>query len=228
MATTRNQLIALIRQVMDATDSDRWSDDFLLTVANGVYDDEWSNILNAAPYYTFAQRSLSTDVSGQVPFSSLDSGSGDSKQNFYRVLSVSDGNTLYTETRFQDVPLAVTSNYLPQYPRLYYIVGRTVQILPVGTGVGVYIAVNYKPVSLLAMSSGTVDIDFPDEQLLILANEAAARALESKAGAEAQGATILRNSASRMREDFLQDLARRTINPRRLAYSDTNSDWAGW
>ena len=73
-------------------------------------------------------RQVTTDSNGVIAFASLNTGGGDSQQNFYRILSVSDGNVLYTQTRFQDVPLATTTNYLPTYPRLYYIVGEQVQI----------------------------------------------------------------------------------------------------
>ncbi|NCA15113.1 MAG: hypothetical protein EBS89_13515, partial [Proteobacteria bacterium] len=51
---------------MDAVQSTRWSDSFIKTVLNSVYDAEWSNILNAAPYYRFAQRQVTTDANGQV------------------------------------------------------------------------------------------------------------------------------------------------------------------
>jgi hypothetical protein len=63
---------------------------------------------------------------------------------------------------------------------------------------------------------------------MLLACEAAGRALETKAGAEdINGAQSLFRSASRYRDDFLDDIARRTINPRRMGYPDTRSDWGG-
>ena len=170
-------LIEQTRENMDAVGSTRWSDDTIKTSLASVYDEEWSNILNAAPYYTFQQLTLTTDSNGQIPFSSLNTGSLDSQQNFYRLLSVSDGNVLYEETQFQYVPLATTTNYLPTYPRLYYLIGEKVQILPVGSGMTVYIAMNYKPTALNDLSANTVSITFPTNSQGILTASAAAKLL---------------------------------------------------
>jgi hypothetical protein len=226
MSVTRGQLISDTREFMDAVASARWSDALIQTVLSSVYDEEWSNILNAAPYYTFAQRLVATNGSGQVLFSALDNGSGDTKQHWYRILSVSDGNVLYSQTRFQDVPLATTTNYLPTYPRLYYMAGNAVQILPVSGGTQLYIAVNYKPASLSTLSSDTVTIDFPDNAHLIIVWEAAAQLL-LKGGAETSAAVDLKRLADLSRTSLLDDLRRRTINPTQLAYPDQKYDWAG-
>ena len=223
---TRAQLVALTREYMDAVGSDRWSDDTIKRVLNGVYDEEWSNVLNAAPYYTFQQLPLTTGVDGQVPFSSLNTGSGDNQKNFYRILSVSDGNVLYDQTEFQYVPLATTTNYLPTYPRLYYYVGETVQILPIGASVSLYIAVNWKPTALLDLATDASVITFPDNGENLLAIAASAKLL-LKGGAEIQAASNYRALANEERQSMLDDLRRRTINPTRMAYPDQKYDWAG-
>jgi hypothetical protein len=223
---TRGQLVSDTREYMDAMGSSRWSDAIIKSVLNSVFDAEWSNILNAAPYYTFQQITVTTDVNGQVPFSSLNTGSGDAEQNFYRILSVSDGNVLYSPTRFQDVPLATTTNYLPSYPRMYYIAGDFVQILPVSNGTGLYIATNYKPTGLNDLSSDNASIDFPDNSHFIVVWEASSQLL-LKGGTEAAAATNLRNLAASERQTMLDDIRRRTINPTTMAYSDLKYDWAG-
>jgi hypothetical protein len=211
---------------MDAVASDRWSDATITRVLNAVYADEWSNILNAQPYYTFAQRVVTTDSNGVVSFASLSSGSGDSQQNFFRVLSVSDGNVLYTQTRFQDVPLATTTNYLPTYPRLYYTAGQALQILPVSSGLQLYVYVNYKPTNFSDLASDASVIDFPDANETLIANEAGARLL-NKGGAESVAAQTLRNEANLIRSSMLDDLRRYTINPTMMAYPDQKYDWSG-
>lgn len=226
MPVTRAQLVEYTREAMDAVGSDRWSDSLIKSVLNVVYDDEWSNLLNASQYYTYGMRTVTTDSNGVVAFSSLNSGAGDNQQNFYRILSVSDGNVLYSQTRFQDVPLATTTNYLPTYPRLYYIVGEQVQILPVGSGTSLYIAVNYKPTSLSDLGSDDSAITFPMGGEWILANEAGARLL-NKGGAESTAAQVLRREADGLRMGMLDDIRRRTINPTMLAYPDQKYDWAG-
>jgi hypothetical protein len=226
MAVTKAELIALTRETMDAVASDRWSDATITRVLNNVYSDEWSNILNAQPYYTFAKRTVTTNVDGMVPFSSLSSGGGDSQQNFYRVLSLSDGNVLYAQTRFQDVPLATTTNYLPTYPRLYYTAGQQLQILPVSSGVQLYVYVNYKPTNFISLASSASVIDFPDASEAILANEAGAQLL-NKGGAESGAAQVLRNEARLARTAMLDDLRRYTINPTTMAYPDQKYEWGG-
>ena len=188
-SVTRAQLIALTREYMDAVGSTRWSDETIKTVLASVYEEEWSNILNAAPYYTFQQLTLTTDTNGQIPFSSLSTGAGDGQKNFYRILSVSDGHVLYDQTQFQYVPLATTTNYLPTYPRLYYTIGTNVQILPVSSGTSIYIAVNYKPTALNDLASDTSTIDWPGNNELLLVAVASAKLL-LKGGAEAQAAAL--------------------------------------
>ena len=226
MAVTRAQLVEYTREAMDAVGSDRWSDSLIKSVLNVVYDDEWSNLLNASQYYTYGMRTVTTDSNGVVAFTDLNSGGGDTQQNFYRILSVSDGNVLYSQTRFQDVPLATTTNYLPTYPRLYYIVGEQVQILPVASGTSLYIAVNYKPTSLSDLAADSSTITFPLGGEWILANEAGARLL-NKGGAESGAAQVLKREAAELRAGMLDDIRRRTINPTMLAYPDQKYDWAG-
>jgi hypothetical protein len=171
-------------------------------------------------------RTVTTDANGVVAFTSLNNGAGDSQQNFYRILSVSDGNVLYGQTRFQDVPLATTTNYLPTYPRLYYIVGEQVQILPVASGTTLYVAVNYKPTALSDLGSDASTINFPLGGEWIIANEAGARLL-NKGGAESVAAQVLKREAAELRAGMLDDIRRRTINPTMLAYPDQKYDWAG-
>lgn len=226
MAVSRAQLVEYTREAMDAVGSDRWSDALIKSVLNVVYDDEWSNLLNASQYYTYGMRQVTTDSNGVVAFSSLNNGAGDSQQNMYRILSVSDGNVLYAQTRFQDVPLATTTNYLPTYPRLYYIVGEQVQILPVSSGQSLYIAVNYKPTALQDLGSDASTITFPMGGEWIIANEAGARLL-NKGGAESVAAQVLKREAAELRAGMLDDIRRRTINPTMLAYPDQKYDWAG-
>jgi len=226
MAVTRAQLVALTREYMDAVGSTRWSDDTIRTVLGSVYDEEWSNILNAAPYFRFQQLTLTTDVNGQIAYSSLSTGSGDSQKNWYRVLSINDGSVLYTQTSFNDVPLATTTNYLPTYPRLYYLVGEVVQLLPVNSGTSVYVAVNYKPTSFTDLASDSSTIDFPSNSETILAANAASKLL-LKGGAETGAANNYRTLANDERASLLDDIRRRTINPTRMAYPDQKYDWSG-
>jgi hypothetical protein len=227
MATvTLGQLVTDTREYMDAVGSTRWSDATIKLVLNSVFDNEWSNILNAAPYYRFAQRQVTTDANGQFAFTTLNTGSGDSQQLFYRIMSVSDGNVLYGQTRYQDVPLATTTNYLPTYPRLYYIAGQSVQILPVSPSQSLYVGVNYKPTSISDLAGDASIIDYPANCHLVLVWMAASLLL-LKGGTEAAAASNLKAMADDDRKTLLDDIRRMTINPTMMAYPDQKYDWSG-
>jgi hypothetical protein len=108
-ALTINQLVTQARRTMDAVGSDRWSDQELVDILTYVYDANWARLLQAAPYYRFQSIPVTTATNGTFPLSSLSTGTGNNQKNFFRILSVNDGNVQYSETRYQDVPLGTTS-----------------------------------------------------------------------------------------------------------------------
>lgn len=227
---TLGQLISDTREFMDAVGpsgqpSTRFPVGLIRTVLNSVHDAEWDLLLDAAPYYTFAQRQATTDANGQVALSVLNSGSGDAQQNWRRIMSVTDGNVIYSETRYQDVPLGTTTTYQPYYDRLYYLVGDTLQLLPKDANIGLYIAINYKPTAILDLASDSSTVDYPSNSHLILVYAAASQLLR-KGGTEADAAAVLSRMAEEERETMLNNLRRKTINPTRMAYSDRRDDWA--
>jgi hypothetical protein len=227
VSITRAQLLTLTREAMDADAGDRWSPTFLLTILDAVFNDEWSNILNAAPYYRFGERAVATDANGRVPYSDLHAGVGDSEETFYRILALYDGVSLYDERNYRDVPMAAIGTAFPQYPKQYYQVGEYLQILPATPGVQLTATVNWKPTGILDLAGDASIVDFPANNAMLLACEAAGRALEAKAGAEQGGAQALFRSAERYRADLLTDIARRSITPRTMGYSDQKASWAG-
>lgn len=220
-----SELMDLTRQFMDADGSTRWSDSFVRTALANVYDQEWSNILNAAPYYTFNTVQLAPDANGIIDITDLTTGTGDSAKNFYRILGMNDGNYQYRETRFQDVPLATTTNYLPTYPRLFYRAGDTVQVLPIGTSPTLNITVNWKPTGITSLASDSSTITYPQYNELIVARMAAAELLV-KGGAEPEAAAVLIRSAADDRSSMLDDIRRMTISPTFMAYPDLAWEWA--
>jgi hypothetical protein len=225
---TRDQLVTLTREAMDAVGSTKWSATEILYLLDSAFDGEWSNILSVAPYYRVAQRAVVTDANGQFAEADLSGGTGDTAQNFYRILTVTDGNYIYDQTRFQDVPLATTAGYpVPyMYDRLYYWFGENIQVLPVSVGAALTVTVNYKPPVPSELSGGSVTVDFPHNAQMIVAWEAAARAL-SKGGNESGAAADLLGLARGERETMLNDIQRRTINPLRMMPMDSAGDWAG-
>ena len=223
---TRTQLVAQTREYMDAVGSDRWSDDIIQVVLDQVFDQEWSNVLNAAPYYTFAQRNVITDSQGRIPFTALNAGGGDSQENFYRLLSMSDGNRLYQQTSFNEVPLGTISNQIPTWPKMFYQAGQAFQTLPISSGVPVFAFVNWKPTAIRDLASGGSFVDFPPRAHLIVVYEAAANLL-MKGGAESRQAADLKALAAQERASLLDDIRRTTTRPTEMMYPDSRFDWSG-
>jgi len=228
MAWTKATYLQRTREWMDAVGSDRWSDAFLYSLLGKAFRDETQGILNASPYYKFAQRSVTTDSSGQFALSSLSTGSGDSQQNFYRIITVTDGqNTLYRETEFRNAPLAVsgTMDYLG-FDRQYYLIGDNVQILPQTAGQSLQVSVNWfgTPIDELVNNTSTADFPAGHENLLSLAAAANALAI---GGDEFKQTQELSSLAQQFRTALYEDVARRTSNPMTLGFPDRAAVWGG-
>lgn len=226
MSVTVTQAIANTREMMDADSSARWSDSWITTVLGIVHAREWSGILGANPYYRFAQITVTTGSTGQFAYTSLDSGTGDTKQTHYRILAISDGSTIYRQTSFMAVPLATTTNYDMPYQRLWYDAGSNVQVLPVQSGVSLTTTVNWTPPRVDQLSAASVTIDFPDGSETILWLEAAATLL-SKGGAETDASNTMRAMAEQERSSLYGNINRRGATPQYLGFADAPSDWAG-
>lgn len=227
MSYTRAQLMSNTREMMDATNSQRWSDAFVRTALGGVGSSEWQGILAANPYYRFAQRSVSAGSTGLFPYTDLNSGSGDSAQTWNRILAITDGNSIvYRQTDFMASPLATSSNYQSPSASLWYDAGTNVQVLPAAAA-SLVVSINHTPPRIDQLSADNVTVDFPDGHESILWLEAGAYLL-SKGGAENDAAQTLRAMAEQERQDMYAALARRSARPTFLGYGDTSGDWAGF
>lgn len=226
MSVTRAQAIANTREMMDAVSSQRWQDPFISSTLGVVHAREWSGILGANPYFRFAQRAVTTDANGQFLYTALDSGSGDSAQTHYRILALTDGQTVYRQTAFMSVPIATTTQYDSPYTRLWYDAGSSIQVLPVQQGLSLTCSVNWTPPRVDQLSADTVTIDFPDGHEIILWLEAAAILL-SKGGAEVDTAQSMKALASIERQQMYSDIGRRTARPEFFGFPDLSSEWGG-
>lgn len=226
MSFTRTQLIANTREMMDATNSARWTDAFVSTVLGIVSGREWSGILSANPYFRFAQRSVTTDASGLAAYTALDSGTGDTAETHYRILSITDGQNIYRETSFMDAPLGTVGNSGYTYRPSWYDAGSNFQILPVSASLALTVSVNWTPPRIDQLSADSVTVDFPDGHEIILCLEAAAMLL-SKGAAENDAAQTMRAMADQERTQMYSDLARRAAKPQFLGFSDNSTDWGG-
>lgn len=225
MATV-NDLIARTRERAEAVTSNRWSPTEVLSTLVSVFEDEWSQLLQAAPMYRVQTlMAQSTNANGVLNLSTLTTGAGDTLKRLFRIVAINDGTTMFRETDFSEVPLALVANYQPVYPRLYYLFGETLQVLP-ATQTSLNITVNYKPPALTDLDPATDAIDFPFGNELLLANVAAARLL-NKGGSEAIEGQNLMREANEERVQMLLDIRRRTTNPTIMRPPDHPGDWAG-
>lgn len=227
MSVTVTQAIAYTREMMDAASSAKWSDTWITTVLGLVSWREWGGILKAAPMYRFASRSVTSGSDGTFLYTALDSGAADSKQYAYKVLSVTDGSQVYTQTDFSADPLATATTSQAQLlasPR-WYEAGLSIQIVP-AAAIALTVAVNYRPPRVDQLSLASVVIDFPDGRESILWLEAAAILL-TKGGERTPAAADMRALAGVERLDMYSDLARRSTRPQFVGFPDRAASWGG-
>ncbi len=228
MAWTKATYLERTRDWMDARNSDRWSDTFLYSLLDMVFRDEWQGLLDANPYYRFAKRSVTTDSDGQFTLAATNSGGGDTEEHTYKIITLTDGaNTIYRETDFRQVPLALsgTEDYL-SYDRQYYLIGDAVQILPQTASQSLQVGLNWIPTSFDNLATTASTVDFPTGHENLLALSAGAMAL-AKGGAESQAAGDLLSLAQQRRQALYADVARRTGNPTFLQFPDNAQAWGG-
>lgn len=227
MTMTRLEFQNNVLSFMDAESSNRWSPAIIQSVGGIASQNEWSDIVNQNQYYRFGTRSVTTDSQGRVPISQLSSGSGDTAEYFYRLLSgFTDGNTLWTETDYRYVPLATQTNYQNPYQYSYYLAGDYFQLLPVAVGTTLTAAVNHTPPTIAQLAGDDSVVPFPSGYEWILVWVTAATLL-MKGAAESQAASDLFSLAADARRNMLGDIARRTTRPTIALYQDSPSAWAG-
>lgn len=225
MAMTRTTYMSYVRNNMDAVSSARWSDTEVKVALGVVAGEEYQLLLGANPYFKFAQRAVTTNSSGQFAYTSLNSGSGNSAQTWFRMLAITDGNlVVYRQTSFQAVPLASTTNYDSPYEKLWYDAGDNVQILPVASGLALTVTVNWTPTNIVDLNADSDTYDWPAGHEAVIYLGAAAFLLD-KGGAETDAANIMRASAGARRDQLFQQVQRRSAGPIALGYPDVASDW---
>lgn len=225
MSYTRTQLVTLTEEAMDAVSSDRWGATLKLQALSTVYGRGWRRILQANRTYRFARRSVTLDADGRVAVSSLDSGSGDTAERFYKLLAAAkvDTSQRYRVSEFMDDPLRTLVH--PTFPSFeVWRQGDNLQFTPV-EAVSVYCWVNHVPTLIKDMAGDNSTIVWPaDEYVPILAYEAGAFLL-GKGGAEAGAAASLSVMAEDLWSDLLADVARFSTDPLFIQASDRSSDW---
>lgn len=230
MTWTRAQLRTFTQRVADAEGSDRWNTtvgetgeiDRFLGIA---HDREWKTLLNANPRLRISKRTPTADSSGRFAVTDLSSGSGDSKEWFYRIYGprISVSNDWYREVPGDSALLAWENN---SSGNVWYRQGDYLHVLPKPTSgtvaTGIWVA--HLPTRVDLLTADSVVFTFPVGYEPIVAYEAGALML-SKGGAETQAAQDLRYTAGLMRSDMLSDFARDTTGPKEWRYSDDPREW---
>lgn len=222
---TRSAFLTRVRGLMDATNSSRWDDLTLLDWADVVFDAEWTGLLDVAPTIRAAVRSVTTDANGQVAWSALNSGSGDTAETFYKVLSVDDGQRVYRPVSFLDVPMGTRANVpYSQWDPAYYPFGEAFQFLPVVSGQALTFTVSTIPARPSTLAGDASTVTFPDPYGPLVAWGTAAMALQ-KGGAEADTSIMFQAQADKLRRQMYADYARKTAVPTVFGFPDRAWEW---
>lgn len=220
-----------LRDQLDAVSSSgqvsaRWSDTILTDVIAEAFRDGWTAILGAMPSYRWAARSITAGATGTFAQSSLNSGSGDSAQYWYRILAITDGAYFWRYVDFADAPNALLQPVRwPTPERLWYQQGSDVQLLPPQAQT-VTVYVSWTPTEPDALASTASTVDWPDGFHRALLYKAAQFAL-SKGGAELDSAAAMGQYADERFQQMLQQLARPNAQPWRMEPVDAAWMWGG-
>lgn len=228
MSMTQAQLLAALRDQMDATSSTRWSDATLLSWLGLASWQEWANILNVNNVYYSQSITTTQGATGLIALSALSNGTGDSAKNFYRILSLAqpsgaDQQMFYQEIKYAQAPNPLATQGTTGY---WYRLGTNIQCLPVAAGLSMSVQVNFRPPRVDQLSASSIAVDFPDGYEMLLVHVASAFALQ-KGGAETQAAAILRKTADDIRSMMLMDIGRQGTRPIVMSSFDSPGDWGG-
>jgi hypothetical protein len=221
MSLTRSALLTLAAEMADAVDQPRWGATLRTQLLGEAHWREWRDLLNIDRHLRMAARTVTTDADGRIDKASLNSGSGDSTETMYRILSVNQGNVFYQSSAYEQYPLAPAEGRLPQ---VWYEYGDQIQLMPAIVGNSVTVTVNHLPQRADLLASDSSLVVFPDGYELILAFELAA-SMFMKGAAETQQAAEFLGRAQALRDRMHQDIARRSTRPLRLNAADDRYDW---
>ncbi len=225
MSLTRTALEDLTRQLADAVDDPRWPQSVVLSILGQVHLQEWRDLLNASNTRRYALRTVTTDANGRFAKTALDSGSGDSAETHYRILSVSVGQFFYQQSIYQDYPQPF-QNMGGTLPNVWYEMGDEIQLVPVAQGTAVSVAVNHTPARVDQLAGDASIVVYPDGYELILAYMGAKQML-LKGGAEGQYAAQLEVQAKQLRDRLLMDVRRLGTRPIIMGAMDSPAMWGG-
>lgn len=211
----------------DATSSSRWTDATITVLLNSVFKREWARLLSANRYLRVGERSVTLSATGQFTIASLDSGSGNTLEKFFKIIGVHNGDAIYAPAELRDNLLTATMGDGQMYTsRQFWRMGDSVQVYPWSSGESLTVVVNHLPQLPGALAQDSDAVTFPDGYESVLIYEVAA-AMLMKGGAETDAAADLKAIAEEVRADMLADASRLTTDPTTMRYADERHHWAG-
>lgn len=225
---TREQLRDFTRDVADAQDSARWSDDTIDALLGLAQWQEQAGLLNANRQFYMQRVDVTQDDDGRFEVADLTTGSGNTTKHFYRIITVAQPNTAaataqlyYRETNYEQYPNPQPTTSLPY---VWYRYGAEIQIIPQCGGQEMSIVVNYRTVPVDQLDDDDDDVQFPEGYEKLLGFVAGAMMLD-KGGAEAGAANVLLANAESIRQSMLLDLGRTGTMPIIARAFDNPQDW---
>ncbi len=234
--TTKGAFVTRVRQTADAVGAvSDWPTDLVLNLGTQVLLEEWHHVLDVAPYYRVAQRTVAY-TNGRFPWSALDltpantqaaPTASDGAEFAHRILEVRIDGQSYGPIDPGEVYF--TADTTDDFAGIsgHSVIGDEVAIIGAGRTGTATVLVNHTPQLLDALASDDSVIPWIPGFESILWYMTAAMCLE-KGGREAQAAMDLRNAASGMRQRLLATVARRMAAPKILRARDNAADWGGW
>lgn len=238
MSLTRAQLIVETKNAMDSVGSNRWGTDTILRHLDLVFRSGWRSILDENAYYTFAERTVTTDAQGRFALTDLNSGSGDSLETFYRILTDPNGwggiwggtsgaRLAYGEAEPADLSIPATIDAVPDSSLAGRWVrnGNYIQTWP-RQSQQLTVRCNFRPQQISALSADDVVPTWPLDFEMWLPYAAGAFML-NKGGAETEGGAVLQALADDVWASMMHDVGRISTKARSFLMPDSAAEWAG-
>lgn len=224
---TRQTFLTRVRQMSDTLhNAVDYPDELLKDFASMVHLDEWRKLLNEAPYYQTATRSVALDANRQFAWSALSSGSGNARESVYRVLEMTDADGRTILYQQPDRVTLAQGASAETTQRLWTRNGANVQTFGTQPNTTITVLVNWTPTPIGALASDSDSFAWVEHWEPVLYYECAAFAL-SKGGRETGEANELLRMADNLRQRLLADIRRESATPYILGADDQPWEWGG-
>jgi hypothetical protein len=219
---TRAQLVAHARSAAGTEKAEKdWPPDFVLLLADEAVDAEWDTLLEEAPHYRTARRTVTLGADASVALSGLDSGAGASKERVHRplVVTLNGAEVDYADPWEVDVDGAATAS-----AGAWWSVSNETLYVAGAASTTVTVRVSHKPAQVTTLADSD-PVVWPAAREVILVAALAGRMLE-KGGRQSEEARVLLGRGEAARERLLAMLRDRFGGVRRLRPTDRSADWS--